>query len=123
MTLKGEGLFVYFLFIKINLNKNNFRQIAMKALNDRLKNTGESSRASVPRSFPRQNTPNAHSHTHSQHSHQHHQTADKAPPTHMMFTKDSVFIPPAIPLPYEKLSHASSESKASNSSDTLIDLN
>lgn len=96
----------------------------MKALNDRLKNTGEHSRTSVPRSFPRQNTPSAHSHTHFHHQHQHASQTDKTQPSHMMFTKDSVFIPPAIPLPYEALSQASSESKVSKSpSDTLIDLN
>lgn len=90
----------------------------MKALNDRLKNTGENSRTTVPRSFPRQNTPGAHSHSHL-HQHQ----MDKSQPTHMMFTKDSVFIPPAIPMPYEPLSHVP-ENKVSNlPTETLIELN
>lgn len=99
----------------------------MKALNDRLKNTGESSRTSVPRSFPRPNNTGAHSHTHYHHQHQQHanQHDNNSQPTHMMFTKDSVFIPPAIPLPYEPLSQTSENqvSKATSPSETLIDLN
>ncbi|KAL5281849.1 TMEM115 family protein [Megaselia abdita] len=101
------------------------RQIAMKALNDRLKHTGDNSRTSVPRSFPRPNTGGG-VHSHSHHHHQHPSQMDKSqPPPHMVFTKDSVFVPPAIALPYEPLSQAS-ESKVSNSkstSETLIDLN
>lgn len=93
----------------------------MKALNDRLKNTGDNNRTSVPRSFPRQNNPSAHSHTH--HHHQHTSQADRSQPSHMMFTKDSVFIPPAIPLPYEPLSHAPESTVSNSPSETLVDLN
>lgn len=96
----------------------------MKALNDRLRNSVDNSR-SVPRSFPRQNIPGAHSSHHSHHHHQHQhskQQQDNAQPTHMMFTKDSVFIPPAIPLPYEPLNQTTTSTNTTHS-DTLIDLN
>lgn len=111
------------------------RQIALKALSERLSRTTDSSRQKIlPKSFPYHQHAHGHGHSHGHgHAHgAHHNFSDSDQPPFIAPTKSPMeFTIPAIPLPPPPSMQAQIQAQAqapattnqSSSSNALIDLN
>lgn len=102
------------------------RQIALKALSERLSRTTDSSRQKIlPKSFPHHHQGHAHAHAHA-HGHHHHFSDSNQPPfiaspkAPMEFTIPAIPLPPppSMTIPYSP----STESTEQSASATLISL-
>lgn len=105
------------------------RQIALKALSERLSRTTDSSRQKIlPKSFPHHHQHQGHSHGGHGHSHGHHHNfSDSDQPSFIASQRAPIeFIPPAIPLPPPPSMVAATQysqpTDSAATSSTLIDL-